>query len=319
MSNYKFIKSKELSVENGYYYITPLLEVMPSNIGLFIKSIGDKTYLQTSYINDVQAKAIELLMGDLFGEVVDVDLASTKISNNQTGEVAPQPKPKEVNIYNYGWVNSPTGLYIRTEPNLKTGGRAGVLDAGQRFKVDNSFINTDWIKIVEPIAGYIYKEYTSYSYTPKTISQRLVDFTASWEGFSGTPYRDAGGNWTVGFGDCTYNVEPSPVTYQQAWNTLETTLNELAGQVYEITKDMDLNQAQFDALVDFAYNLGVNSLTYSENTNGLVRAILECSNNQIILNDFIAWDNCDGEQLLGLKRRRIAESQMFLTGQYNKN
>lgn len=333
MSIYKFIKTKAISIDKGYYYITPILEIMPPSIGLFIKIDNESVYLQTSYITEEQALAVQELMGELFGEIITVDLDDSAIvkaidSGHKTGEIENKDlgpiKKENIEVqtpieYDYGWINSSTGLYIRTEPNLKEAGCAGVLDCGQRFKVDKSFVNSEWIKIIDPIAGYIYREYTSFSNTPQTISQRLVDFTASWEGFSSGPYRDAGGNWTVGFGDCTYNVEPAPVTYQAAWNNLESTLNNLATQVYEITKGMDLNQAQFDSLVDFAYNLGANSLTYSENTDGLLSAILKCNNNQVVLNDFIAWDHCDGQQLLGLKRRRIAESQMFLSGQYNKN
>lgn len=247
-----------------------------------------------------QITAIKALIGDLF-ETITVE------------------QPPAAIMYNYGSIVSPTGLYIRTSPNLENGGIAGLLDYGQRFKVDNNYNDPKWLKILEPTAGYIYKEYAAFNETPKTISQKLVDFTASWEGFSATPYRDAGGNWTVGFGDCTYNVEPASVSYQEAWNNLESTLDNLAPQVYEIVKDMNLNQPQFDSLVDFAYNLGVSSLTYSENSDGLLSAVLKCSNNQIIQADFVAWDNCNGQPLLGLKRRRIAESDMFLNGNYNQN
>lgn len=333
---YKFIKTKPIPKDNGFYYLTPLLISIPANVGIFIKCIDENNvYLQTAYITDVQAEALVKILGDNVAEVYTEDLdyvppttlhfesdktnldsvKATKELIKKTEDIPEEPPI----TYNYGYTNSPTGLYIRRQPSLTEGTNIGVLESGQRFEVDKSYINKDWIKITKPHAGYVYKQYTSFSNTPATISQRLVDFTASWEGFSPTPYKDAGGNWTVGFGDCTYGVEPAPVTYKQAWTNLENTLNTLATKVYDLTQDLDLNQSQFDSLVDFAYNLGINALTYSKNSGGLLAAIINCDSNQVILNDFIAWDHCDGRELLGLKRRRIAESNMFTDEQYNKN
>lgn len=323
METLYYVKSKKIINSNGSYYITPLLEVMPPNVGIFICLEDDEIYLQTSYVSQDQAMAIKLLLGDLFDCIVtgystppdiqpDITPEEPKITNP---DITPKSEPLQ---YNYGRVTSPTGLNIRATADLE-GNKVGVLEHGQRFKVDTTFINEQWVKITMPCDGYIYKEFTSFSDTPNTVSQNLINFTASWEGFSSTPYKDAGGNWTVGFGDCTYGVEPAPVTYQQALTNLESTLNTLAGQVHNLTNDLNLNQAEFDSLVDFSYNLGLGSLKYSEETPGLLSAIIKCENNQTVLNDFVAWDHCDGRELLGLKRRRIAEAQMFVSGQYNNN
>ena len=322
MKTLYYVKSKKLVNDNGSYYITPLLEVMPPNVGIFVCLEEDQIYLQTSYVSQDQAMAIKLLLGDLFDCIVTGYSTPPDIQPDITpGEpkiTKPDITPKKPLQYNYGRVTSPTGLNIRAAADLNAA-KVGVLEGGQRFKVDTSFVNDEWVKITMPCDGYIYKEFTSFSDTPVTVSNNLINFTASWEGFSSTPYKDAGGNWTVGFGDCTYGVEPAPVTYQQALTTLENTLNTLAGQVHNLTNDLNLNQSEFDSLVDFSYNLGLGSLKYSEETPGLLSAIIKCENNQTVLNDFVAWDHCDGRELLGLKRRRIAEAQMFVSGQYNNN
>ena len=221
-------------------------------------------------------------------------------------------KPTDPEI-NWGKIISPVGLNCRDNAMLNAN-VVGILQEGQRFHITKDC--GDWYQIDMPFKGFIYKEYTQTSQTPKSVSDELLSFTKSWEGFSSTPYQDAGGNWTIGYGICSYSEKPaSNMTQQEASEQLKETLNNLASQIFELYSKYNLCQSEFDSLVDFAYNLGLGALKGSD----LVANFETCDNTQTILGDFTAWSYCDGKQLPGLVRRRISESDMWLKGEYNNN
>lgn len=231
--------------------------------------------------------------------------------NTPTDVVAPQ-EPQE-QLFNYGWCTSPIGLYIRSSAG-KEGETIGVLDNGQRFKIVNKI--NGWYEISSPVHGFIDAEFTEVSTDVTRIDEKLVNFTASWESFRSEPYKDARGYWTIGFGHCCYNEKPDyTLTLEQALKLLREDLMQFQNQVAELTQGLNLNQNQFNSLVDFCYNLGANSLKDSD----LLQNIIECLNNAIITADFTAWSYAGEEFLEGLKRRRQAEAEMFLYGQYNNN
>lgn len=285
------ITTYDINTTGNSANITEILALFPSNIQVNVLTDKGTMWLETEDVDEQQYAALKLLLG---GRVYEA--------------------PKEVINFNWGVCNSGVGLNIRNNPSIDSNIIA-VLECGQRCKLDKTFINDKWYKISAPFVGYVYKEYINTSSTPTAVSSNLVNFTASWEGFSATPYLDAGGNWTVGFGDCTYNEKPQSVTYQQALTNLENTLNNLASQISTAFVEDNLTQYEFDALVDFAYNLGFSALMGSD----LVANFRTCDNNSIIEPDFTAWSYCDGNELKGLYRRRIAEYQMFCLNQYNNN
>ena len=157
------------------------------------------------------------------------------------------------------------------------------------------------------VVGTNYANKVSY-----TAPSDLVDFTASYEGFSATPYWSGG--WTVGFGQNHGNSYPQNVTYQEALNTLQGSLTTYMSQVKSLTQGCNLNQNQINALTDFAYNLGIGSLENSQ----LLQDIKNGNTNaSTIMTDFQSWSYIGGSFSSGLYARRTAEAQMFLYGQYN--
>ena len=283
----KIIRTKILNKDITEINIREILNKIPATIPTILHTNSNGIWLESNPVNEDIYNLCVATLGDL------VDLDTTP------------------NIQ-YGKTISPVGLNIReqatTDSNI-----VGVLDNGQRFHIVQDL--GQWYQIDKPCNGYIYKEYTSTSSTPNQISPQLLAFTKSWEGFSSQPYLDAGGNWTVGYGNCTYDVKPAPVTQAEASQNLENTLNSLAEQVYNLTKEYNLCQSEFDSLVDFSYNLGFGALEGSD----LLQNFIECMNDSIIVGDFTAWSYCNGEKLEGLVRRRIAESNMWLYGQYDNN
>ncbi len=115
-----------------------------------------------------------------------------------------------------------------------------------------------------------------------------------------------GAPWTIGWGHTGREVKPGlKWTQKQADETL---LGDLARFENGVTSLMtiDLKQGQFDALVSFAYNVGLTALKNS--------TLLEMVNNKRhdqALAQFARWNKSGGRVMKGLIRRRAAESWLW--------
>lgn len=239
--------------------------------------------------------------------------SGTTNSNPQTSsQTQPSDTQGTVTTGMYGSIVSQGSCNIYSSPNNSS--IIGTLEVGQRFYI--SSIEGNFYGISKPINGYIPINQTYVQTTPiTTVSTNLINFTASWEGFSATPYQDSGGNWTVGYGHCTYGVKPAPETQAYAWQQLKDTLQSFADQLSSTYPYLNLAQWEFDAIVDFSFNLGFGSFQESD----LLQDIQSCLSTGYIEGDFTAWDHCGYQVLQGLFRRRTAEYQMFLWREYNNN
>lgn len=98
------------------------------------------------------------------------------------------------------------------------------------------------------------------------------------------------------------------ITPAQADQILKAALLEYEAAVSRYVQ-VPLSQKQFDALVDFAYNAGAQSLR----TSTLLR-LLNAGDYAAAAEQFGRWVNGGGKRLPGLVRRREAEKQLFLAG-----
>ena len=136
-------------------------------------------------------------------------------------------------------------------------------------------------------------------------------FIARFEGFRATPYVCPAGKRTVGFGHVILPGEFfTTVTRDQALTMLKTdaALNAApAGRWLNVP----LTPYQADALISLAFNVGGFAVRHST----LLRKI-----NAGLMTDaakeFLRWDKIGKAQSRGLARRREAEKNLFLTGDY---
>ena len=70
--------------------------------------------------------------------------------------------------------------------------------------------------------------------------------------------------------------------------------------------DLPVTQGQFDALVSFAYNCGVNNLKNSTLLRMVNRGDADDAGPQLL-----RWNKAGGEVLAGLTRRREAEKELY--------
>lgn len=143
------------------------------------------------------------------------------------------------------------------------------------------------------------------------ISNNGLNLIKQFEGCRLAAYQDSVGVWTIGYG-WTQPVEGKPVakgmtiTQQKADDLLTAGTKQFEDGVSRLVK-VSISQNQFDALVDFAYNLGVGSLEKST----LLKK-LNAGDYQGAADEFPKWNKAGGKVLAGLTRRREAERALFL-------
>lgn len=134
-----------------------------------------------------------------------------------------------------------------------------------------------------------------------------LKLTESFEGCRLAAYLDSVGVPTIGYGHTHGVTMGMTCTQEQAEQWLQ---QDVQGAVQAVNKlvTVSLTQQQFDALVDFTFNLGTGALQHST----LLR-LLNSGNYQGAAGEFEKWDKAGGEVLPGLLKRRLAERDMFNT------
>ena len=163
------------------------------------------------------------------------------------------------------------------------------------------------------------------------VSDKGIDFIASWEGFYSKAYADPyyGANvkdyWTIGFGTC-YCSNPSAFpnglnstcTREQALTWLKEEADKCYNKIKtDLTnKGIALSNYQMDAISSFSFNCGVNALFGSSLYKYIIQGGTDANK---IKTYFRMWNKANGQVSKGLDRRRIAEADMFSYGVYNNN
>lgn len=137
-------------------------------------------------------------------------------------------------------------------------------------------------------------------------------FIETWEGLSTVAYDDGTGTWTIGYGhiDGVRNGDQCTQAQADAWLTGDVKIAEDA-----VNQDVTvpLTQAQFDVLVSFTMNEGVEAL----NTSTILRE-LNSGNYTDIPTQLMRWDldRQNGQLVVvkGLSNRRTAEGVVWVQG-----
>jgi lysozyme len=138
------------------------------------------------------------------------------------------------------------------------------------------------------------------------ISDKLLAFTAGFEGCRLQAYQDQVGVWTIGYGHTGDDVYEGLVwTQEQADKDLREGLQKRQDAVQAMVT-VDITQNQLDALTDFAYNLGVGALESS-----FLLKCVNAGNIDAASAQFVKWDHAGGKEVEGLLRRREAERDLF--------
>lgn len=132
------------------------------------------------------------------------------------------------------------------------------------------------------------------------------------EGLSLKPYLCPAKVPTIGYGNTYYQdgkkvtLLDNPITKEQAFEMFKEIADRFAKAVSQ-SVTADINQNQFNALVSFAYNVGVANLKKST----LLKLVNANPNNPQIKNEFLKWTKANGVLLNGLLKRRNDESSVY--------
>lgn len=142
------------------------------------------------------------------------------------------------------------------------------------------------------------------------LSAEGLELIKRFEGFRSHAYTDVAGLPTIGYGHRIVPSEsfPNGVTVTEATAILAQDVSEAERAVARLVK-VELMQGQFDALVDFCFNLGAGRLAKSTLLRALNAGRYDAAAEQLLL-----WDLAGGEINLGLKARRQAELCLWKSG-----
>lgn len=138
-----------------------------------------------------------------------------------------------------------------------------------------------------------------------TYSKDGLHLTEQFEGCKLKAYQDSGGVWTIGYGHTHCVLQNDTCTLEQAEQWVIDDINYSSSIVNRNVK-IEINQHEFDALVDFVFNVGVGNFLSST-----LLKYLNAGNFKAAAAEFLRWDKCKGVKLAGLLARRQAEKTEF--------
>lgn len=136
-------------------------------------------------------------------------------------------------------------------------------------------------------------------------SEELLNKIKGFEGYSNTAYRDSAGVWTCGWGHTSGVTDTTTCVKSEAERWLREDLAPV--EAYVNTIEQVKTQGQYDALVDFGYNLGIGKLKSST----LLKKIKAGASTEEIQAEFRRWVYAGGKVLKGLVKRREWEAQRW--------
>ena len=139
--------------------------------------------------------------------------------------------------------------------------------------------------------------------TTSRLGLRLIK---DFEGLRLGAYLCPAGVWTIGFGHTKGVCQGQVITEAQACDYLV----EDVAPIERLLNVLGINfrQEQFDALVSWIFNLGSGNFKHST----LLKKMMANAPDEEIAAEIVKWVNAGGKPLAGLKRRRVAEANMFV-------
>ena len=139
------------------------------------------------------------------------------------------------------------------------------------------------------------------------LSAEGLQLIKQQEGFRSRTYLDVAGFPTIGYGHRLIHPGsfPDGVSEAEAAEILAADVRDAEQAVERLVKAA-LNQGQFDALVDFCFNLGSGRLASST-----LLKVLNAGRYADAAEQLLRWDQAAGQECPALKARRQAELALW--------
>lgn len=180
------------------------------------------------------------------------------------------------------------------------------------FAPEGKFTDAD-VKAIDALADRFRLSGAAQPSGPQTMtpSPAAIKLMHEFEGCKLAAYPDPGskdGNpWTIGWGSTGPGIVKG-VTWSQEQVDVRFAhdLAKFSEKVAAILGNATTTQAQFDALVSFAYNVGTGALAGST-----LLKMHKAGDYRGARGQFGRWTKNDGKEMAGLVRRRAAEAALY--------
>lgn len=147
----------------------------------------------------------------------------------------------------------------------------------------------------------------------KSISDNGINLLKTFEGFSAKVYLDTAGKPTIGYGtliddDSEKWLLTAVIDEPTAIQLLRTDVHKAETAINDHVQT-EITQNQFDALVCFVYNVGIEAFEKSS----MLGKININPNNPLIRDKFFEWCHIKGVVSNALLERRRKESVLYFT------
>lgn len=138
------------------------------------------------------------------------------------------------------------------------------------------------------------------------VSQKGIKMIKDFEGCKLAAYKDSVGIPTIGVGHIKGVKMGMKITQAQA----DKFLAEDLAAVEKCLNNLSVisKQNQFDALASWIFNLGVGNF----NSSTMKKYIVAKCSDIDVTDQMVKWCNAGGRPLLSLRKRRVAEANMYL-------
>ena len=136
-------------------------------------------------------------------------------------------------------------------------------------------------------------------------SESLIQKLKEFEGLRLEAYLDAAGVPTIGYGHTHHVTLGDRLTEYWADQLLREDVRNVVRDISQL--GVVRTQGQMDALVSFAFNLGIGRLLRST----LLKKIRSGASMHQIRKEFMRWVYADGKRLKGLEKRRQWDAERF--------
>ena len=157
-------------------------------------------------------------------------------------------------------------------------------------------------------------------------SEQGIKLIKTFEGTRNRPYKCSAKVWTVGVGHAMYDRQLCmPLAERDSfklrpeddriWSNeeidelLRRDLSRFEAGVLRMLRPVSLKQHEFDALVSFAFNLGLGTLQRSTVRSAMLRGDKTSAGESLL-----KYCRAGGKVLQGLQRRRLAEHALLMRG-----
>ena len=155
------------------------------------------------------------------------------------------------------------------------------------------------------------------------LDNKGKDFIKKFEGLRLKPYLCSANVPTIGYGTTRYpngkkvTMNDKEITKAFADECFNSDIVAFENELNSLIRGLNLNQNQYDALLSFGYNLGmdidIDMIAEGLGDSTLLKLIKRNPLDKNIAKEFLKWNKAGGRVVNGLTTRRQKEAELYFS------